>query len=88
MKPDPDMMRQAHSRTNNALEAIGRFQLFSGFAFGSDATHASSYKHIADLADALQSIGSQIHLDLLEVDARLSPAARRPDTQSNEEPEA
>ena len=76
MKPDPDMMMLAMHNSSRALEAISKFQVRAGFAFGSDATHIGSYKHVKDLADELQSIGGKLQQALLDADERLTPRSR------------
>ena len=76
MKPDPDLMRMAASRANNALDAIGTFQLRMGLSFGADGSHATSYQAVRDLADALQSTAAKLNQDALDADERLTPAAR------------
>ena len=76
MRPDPDMMSQALSRSANALEAIGRFQVRTGFQFGRDATHASAYRHVRDLADALSDASAKLNAIAMDADERLTPAAR------------
>ena len=76
MRPDPDLMRMATSRANNALEAVGRFNMKMGFAFGRDGSHATSYRAVRDLADELQSIAAKLNQDALDADERHTPAAR------------
>ena len=76
MKPDPDMMMQAMSKSKDALNAIARFQLSAGFQYGRDGSHAGAYRALRDLADDLQSIGSKMHNALLDADERLTPDSR------------
>lgn len=76
MKPDPHMMRMAMSSAKDALDAIGRFQVSAGFAFGRDGSHISSYQSVRDLADALHNASAKLNHAALEADERLTPAAR------------
>lgn len=81
MKPDPDMMQQAMRAASSALEAVGRLQSATGFAFGSDATHIGAYMALREFSDAMDRAKNIAVHALLDADERHSPASRK--DQSN-----